>query len=367
MTETEEFFLSLARPSIRLVEPYDARAAKNPRIRLSANENNFGAPKQVLDAMRRALTDGNRYPDGTSPELRAKLAARHALHPEQIITSNGLDGLFTMLGRAFLCAGDEVVCGDYTFGVYESTAVISGASVKKAPSGEDFVQKPERFANAAGPNTKMLFFCNPNNPTGAFADAASVRRMLESVPKRTLVVLDEAYFEFTGEDESASFALLEDFPNLIICRTFSKIFALAGLRVGWAAADPGLISCLYRGREPYCVTAAAEAGACAALDEDGYFAAARRAITEGRERLSSALRNCGAKYLPSRANFILIFPKERYEALCRAFEARGIGVRLLTLGGGPAIRLSVGTSEENEQAVSAIEEAFRAARGTAGA
>lgn len=350
----EEFFLSLARPSVRLVKPYDAPTIKEPKVRLSANENNFGPPPAVIDAMKKALADGGRYPDGDSAALREKLAKRFALAPEQIITSNGLDGLFTMLGRAFLDCGDEVVCGECTFGVYESTALITGASVKKVALGEGFVQEPESFAAAAGPRTKMLFFCNPNNPTGTFSEACGVRRMLEKVPAHTVVVLDEAYFDFTGEDETASFSLLKDFPNLIICRTFSKLFALAGLRVGWAAAHPGLLDCLYRVREPYCVTSIAEAGACAALDEKEFYDAARRSITEEREKLCRALRGYGVKFVPTRANFVLLLPGGAYEKLLRAFDENGIAVRSLALRGERVIRISIGTPEENALAAKTV-------------
>lgn len=350
----DEFFLSLARPSVRMVEPYDAPKTKGPKIRLSANENNFGPPPSVIDAMKKALDDCGRYPDGDSAALREKLAARFALAPEQIITSNGLDGLFTMLGRAFIDGGDEVVCGECTFGVYNSTALICGADVKKVPLGEGFVQEPESFAAAAGPRTKMLFFCNPNNPTGTFSESRDVLRMLEKIPPRTVAVLDEAYFDFTGEDVAASFSLLKDFPNLIICRTFSKLFALAGVRVGWAAAHPGLIGSLNRVREPYCVTATAEAGACAALDEKEYYDAARRSITEEREKLCAALRGYGVKFVPTRANFVLLLPGGDYGKFIKAFDENGIAVRRLAVRGEKAIRISIGRPEENALAVKTI-------------
>lgn len=357
MQKMEEIFLSLARPSMRQVKPYDAKTIDEPKIRLSANESSFGAPLSVINAMEKALTGGNRYPDGCSGALRRKLAARFSLDPGQIITSNGLDGLFTMLGRAFICDGDEVVCGECTFGVYESTALIAGASVKKVTLGEGFAQRPDDFAAAVGPKTKMLFFCNPNNPTGTFSEAPEVRGMLEKIPESTIVVLDEAYFEFTGEDEAASFSLLEDFPNLIICRTFSKLFALAGLRVGWAAAHPDMLGCLYRVREPYCVTSIAEAGACAALDDRDFFMDVRRAVAEEREKLCGALQACGVRFVPSRANFILLLPEDGYERIYSAFAENGIAVRSLILRGERVIRLSIGTPGENARAAQAVAEA----------
>ena len=182
--------------------------------------------------------------------------------------------------------------------------------------------------------------------------------MLEDIPPRVAVILDEAYFDFTGEDGSESFKLLEEFPNLIICRTFSKLFALAGLRVGWAAAHPGLLDYLYRVREPYCVTSVAEAGAIAALDEKEHLGKTCAAVAAERGKLCAALRRCGVEYIPSRANFVLIFPRERYDGLAAAFAQKGIAVRGLLLRKERVMRISVGLPEENRQVEMALEEIF---------
>ncbi|MDO4559672.1 MAG: histidinol-phosphate transaminase [bacterium] len=358
MQEREELFRAMARPAIRGLEPYDATVSGEPKIRVSANENNEGLPPSVLAAMRRALAEGNRYPDSRNAALREKLAARFALTPAQIITANGLDGFFTMLGRAFLDPGCEVVCGECTFSVYADTARIAGAAVKKVPLGRAYEQRPEDFAAAVSPATKMLFFCNPNNPTGTLAETGAVRAMLEKIPRRVAVILDEAYVDFAEADGAASFRLLEEFPNLIVCRTFSKIFALAGLRVGWAAGDPALLDYLYRVREPYCVTAVAEAGACAALDEAEYLEKTRRLVARERGRLCALLSRGGVEHIPSQANFVLIFPKDRYDRLSAAFAQKGIAVRSLSLRGERVMRISVGLPEENRQIAGAIGEIF---------
>ncbi|MDO5116249.1 MAG: histidinol-phosphate transaminase [Synergistaceae bacterium] len=357
MTENERknFFESLARPAIRGLEPYDASTIESPEIRLSANENNEGVPRAALEAMRAALKEGNRYPDSRNGALREKLAARFAVRAEQIITSNGLDGFFTMLGRAFLDPGDEVICSECTFGVYADTARIAGATVKKVALNESWEQEPASFAAAVSPASKMLFFCNPNNPTGTLAPADELRGMLRAIPQRVIVVLDEAYIDFTEEDTTASFKMLEEFPNLIICRTFSKIFALAGLRVGWAAADPGLLDCLYRVREPYCVTAAAEAGAIAAAEAPEETAAAARRCAREREKLCALFAERGLRFIPSLTNFILVFPGEKYEKLATAFAGASIAVRSLAPRGERAMRISVGTPKENRR----VEEVVR--------
>ncbi|MEG1824505.1 MAG: histidinol-phosphate transaminase [Cloacibacillus sp.] len=347
--EKEKFFAELARPAIGEIEPYDARTMERPAIRVSANENNAGVPASVLYAMREALCLANRYPDSRNTALREKLAARFALSPDQFITSNGLDGLFTMLGRAFLDPGCEVLCGECTFGVYAETAKIAGASVKKIPLDDNWKQLPERFAQAVTAATRMLFFCNPNNPTGTYSAPDEITRMLRAVPTRVIVVLDEAYIDFADADKEASFRLLSEFPNLLICRTFSKIFSLAGMRVGWAAADPRLLESLYKVREPYCVTAAAEAGACAALEErEAALTAARTAACE-REKLCAVLKECGLAYIPSAANFVLTLAGERHDALTVAFAKASIDVRTLFVRGAPAIRISIGTPTENRE------------------
>ncbi|KEJ92421.1 histidinol-phosphate transaminase [Synergistes jonesii] len=347
--DLKEYFEKLTRPSVRNVAPYDAAPISEPKIILSANENNAGVPKGALEAMRAALEKGNRYPDSRNTALRKKLAARFGLAPEQIITSNGLDGMFTMLSRAFLDKGDEVVCGECTFGVYASNAAIAGAKVVKVPLSAAFEQEPAKFAEAVTPATKMLFFCNPNNPTGTLAETAGIRAMLGKIPRHVIVILDQAYAEFSGADDAEPFSLLKDFPNLMICRTFSKIFALAGLRVGWGAAHPMLIDCLYRVREPYCVTAAAEAGASAALDEEAFLSETRTRTAEEREKLSAVLKERGIRFVPSRANFILMFPGEKGDALRTALEEKGIAARFMTCRGMPAVRLSIGLPEENKE------------------
>ena len=358
MNELDEYFKSLVRPAIRELEPYDATMTCVPKIRLSANENNGGVPEPVLAAMRKALESGNRYPDSRNSALRSKIASRYGLAPENIITTNGLDGLFTMLGRAFLDPGDEVICGECTFSVYADNARIAGATVKKIPLGADGAQHPEDFAAAVTPATKMLFFCNPNNPTGTMASAVEVRAMLDAIPRHVIVILDEAYIDFSGENTKASFKLLADFPNLIITRTFSKMFALAGLRLGWGAAHPKLIDYLYIVREPYCVTTVAEAGASAALDETEYVEKTRHQVAADRAALCELLGSLGVKYTPSRANFVLVFPAEKFEPLAEAFASRGIAVRTMSLRGERMMRISIGVPEENREVERVIKAIF---------
>lgn len=342
----QELFSSMTRPEIRALSPYDASLPPDAEIIVSANENGFGTPAPVLEAMKGALSTANRYPESTSLVLRKKLAMHYGLAPEQLITSNGLDGLFTMLSRAFIEPGDEAVVSECTFGVYAESAAISGARVIKVPLEKDFSQRPADFAAAVTDKTKLLFFCNPNNPTGLSAPAEEIRAMLDDIPQHVIVLLDEAYLDFSGADMKASFRLLEKHPNLIICRTFSKLCALAGMRIGWAAADPGLLDYLYRVREPYCVSHIAEAGACAALDCD--LDTAARSIAAEREKIGAALRDAGFEQIPSSANFILFFPEERYDALDKAFLDGKISVRKLGASGRRAMRLSAGSPAEND-------------------
>lgn len=342
----KDIFSKMARPEICGLSPYDASLPPDARIIVSANENGYGVPASVLDAMRDALASANRYPESTSLALRKKLAVHNGIAPEQIITSNGLDGLFTMLSRAFISPGDEVIVSECTFGVYAESAAIAGADVTKVPLEKDFSQRPMAFAEAVTDRTKLLFFCNPNNPTGLAAPAEDIAAMLDAVPQNVLVLLDEAYLDFSGADMTASFRLLDGHPNLIIARTFSKLSALAGMRIGWAAADPGLLDYLYRVREPYCVSHIAEAGACAALD-CGLEGTARMIAAE-RDKLSAALQKAEFEHLPSSANFVLFFPEERYEALDKAFIDNKISVRKLCVCGRRSMRISAGSPAEND-------------------
>jgi histidinol-phosphate aminotransferase len=345
--EMKELFYNIARPYIRDLEEYDPGLMPLNCIRVSANENNRGVSPKAYEAMIGALSGGNRYPDSTCSGLRNKIASVYGLRPEQILVGNGLDGIFTMLGRAFLNAGDEVLCAELTFEVYAETAKIMGAVPVLVPMTDSFESDVEGFIDSITGKTKIVFFCNPNNPTGTLAGHSDIIRMLDTIPENVLFVLDEAYIDFAGDGTRSGLDLLEKYPNLIVCRTFSKIFGLAGLRVGWIASQPELLKYIYKVREPYNVSAVAAAGAEAALQDKDFISESLETVLNERDAVCRFLSENKITFIPSHGNFLLIPLGERSAAVRRALADNGIIVRLLSFRGTKMLRVSIGLPYEN--------------------
>lgn len=349
MSETEKLFLKMTRPQIRELVEYDpGPMPPGVKVRISSNENNLGMPDAARKAIINALDEGNRYAESRCTELCGEIARQHGLKPEQIIVGNGLDGIFTMLGRAFLGAGDEVIAAELTFGVYEDMAVISGASLVPVAMREDLSCDIRGFVDAVTERTKMICFCNPNNPTGTVATLGEIIEMLDAVPKDVIFVLDEAYIDFANDPTASGMALLERYPNLVVGRTFSKIYGLAGLRVGYAAANQGLLRYMYKVREPYCVSSLSTAAASSVLRDAEYSRRSREMTLTEREKLCDYFREKGMTYIPSQTNFIMLLADNAEELRDKLFEM-GISTRLLSFRGKKRIlRISVGLPEENE-------------------
>lgn len=349
MAEKEKLFYGMARPAIRELEEYDpGPMPEGVRVRVSANENNRGLPDAARSAIMSALDEGNRYAESRCTALRGDIARLHGLRPEQIFVGNGLDGVFTALGRAFLEPGDEVVAAELTFGIYRDTAVIAGATPVAVRMKEDFSCDSQGFIGAVNGRTKMLCFCNPNNPTGTAAGLAEITEMLDAVPQNVLFVLDEAYIDFADNPAESGMKLLDKYPNLMVCRTFSKIYGLAGLRVGYAAADPELLRFLYKVREPYCVSALSAAAAASVLKDSAYSRESREMILAEREKLCAYFRENGIRYVPSQANFIMLVMKNAGEMRDKLLSM-GVAARLMDFRGKKQIlRVSVGLPEEND-------------------
>lgn len=346
----EKLFLGMARPEVINIKAYDTGTVPEKCIRLMANENNRGVSPAALSAMKKAVEDGSMYPDGSCRLLREKLADRYGLDSAQILVGNGLDGVFTILSRAFMSPGDEVVCAELTFSVYADNASIMGARPVIVPMADGLALDVDGFISSVTERTKMLFFCNPNNPTGTMAGRGEVVRLIESVPHNVIVVLDEAYMDFADENEDYSFALLSKHPNLIVVRTFSKIYGLAGLRAGWAAAHPALIDFMNRVREPYCVTEIAERGALAAMDDSEFYASSRAMFRGERAKFQSFCAKNKIKFITSQGNFVLLRTGNASERLAAALADGGIAVRGIAFRGENMIRMSMGLPEENEKA-----------------
>jgi histidinol-phosphate aminotransferase len=319
-------------------------------VKLASNEGPFPPFPAALDAIERAARDLNRYPDGGVWALRAALAERHDVAFEEIVVGGGADGVIDLLSQATLDPGDEIVCGWPSFPSYVLDAAKLGAVSTKVPLRDD-VYDLDALLAAIGPRTKLVYVCHPNNPTGTANGRAELEAFLDRVPGHVLVVLDQAYFEYIDDPDYAD-GIAEHFRGgrrVVVLRTFSKIYGLAGLRVGYGVAPADVVAATSKVRRAFDVAATAQAAALASIGDDAEIAKRRARNAAGRAALADAVRRVGLEPVePSLGNFLYIEVgdgREVFEQLLR----QGVIVRPLAGFGAPsAIRVTVGTDEENE-------------------
>ncbi len=327
-------------------------------IKLASNENPLPPPPGVLQAIRQVLGGLNRYPDGSGYYLRHALAKRHGVSPDAVVLGNGSNELLELVARTFVRHGEEVVFPHPSFVVYPSI-VQSVGGIRVVVTLKDHRLDLATMARAVTPLTKLVFIANPNNPTGTIVTTEEVDKFLNDLPERVIVVFDEAYVDFAqGPDFPDSLAYLRQGRRVIVLRTFSKIASLAGLRVGYAIADPDAVALLNRIRQPFNVNTLAQVAALAALEEDAHARQTVAMVQEGIRVLYRAFDELGIKYVPTRANFILVELPDAgrvYQQLLR----RGVIVRpMASFGLERALRITVGTPEENARLVQALRLVF---------
>ncbi|HVM98091.1 MAG TPA: histidinol-phosphate transaminase [Candidatus Acidoferrales bacterium] len=323
-------------------------------IKLASNENPLGPSPKAVAAITAALSNLHRYPDGNCFYLKRALAKKLGVSPDALIFGNGSNEIIELAVRTFLQRGDEAVMADQAFVIYRLVTQSVGATGKLVPL-RHFTHDLEAIAEAITPATRMVFLANPNNPTGTIFFRREWEEFLAAVPPHVIVVMDEAYFEFVDDKEYPdSLAAHSRNRLLITLRTFSKIYGLAGLRIGFGVADPVLIEVMNRVRAPFNVSSLAQTAALAALDDDEHVERTRRCNLEGVAYLRAELDRLKIEYVPSWANFILVDVGNGvkvYEALLR----QGVIVRPLGVYGFPEhVRVSIGTKAENERFVAAL-------------
>jgi histidinol-phosphate aminotransferase len=316
-------------------------------IKLASNENPFGPSPRALEAARRALEQGELYPDGGCFALRQKLAQVHGLGADQFIVGNGSNEIIELLGHAFLSAGDEVVMGNPAFIVYKLVTLLFGARAVEVPL-VNHRHDLAAIARAITPKTRLVFVASPNNPTGTANTPEELLAFARGLPEHVIGVFDEAYTEFQ-ENAPDLRPLIREGRKIISLRTFSKIHGLAALRVGYGCAGAGLVAVLNRVRQPFNVNAIGQAAALAALDDREFTEKCARENRAGLVQLESGLRGLGLEVVPSVANFILV----KVGAGARLFDAlqrRGVIVRPMASYGMPEwLRITVGTKAQNER------------------
>src|SRR6185436_14817234 len=275
-------------------------------IKLASNENPLPPSERVLKAILDALSHLNRYPDGSAHYLRVALGRRHGLTPEHIIMGNGSNELIELIVRSFLRPGEEAVIPHPSFVVYPMIVQAAGG-IRVVVTLKDHRLDLEAMARAITPMTKIVFIANPNNPTATIVTADEVDHFMSKVPERTIVVFDEAYIEFAqGPDFPDALGYVAQGRKVVVLRTFSKANSLAGLRIGYGVADADCIALMNRIRQPFNVNALGQVAALAALSDESHTLECVRMIEAGRHYLYDEFNGLGVKYVPSRANFILV-------------------------------------------------------------
>ena len=328
-------------------------------IKLASNENPLGPSPKAIAALSEVQATLHRYPDGGATQLRQAIADRWKVAGDQVILGNGSDEILGLLAKTFLTPGDEAIMADHTFVIYkmEVTAVHGKPIVVPLVN---WTHDLESMARAITPRTRLLFLCNPNNPTGTMVSEEAVDRLMARVPEDVIVVFDEAYFEYVRSPQFPdAMAYVKQGRNAIVLRTFSKIYGLAGLRIGYGVSTSEIIGFLNRVRPPFNANSVAQKAALAALEDDDHVAKSRAVNATGMEQLGQGLRALGMTPIPSEANFVYFDAKRDGRSVFDALLREGIIVRHIE---GTMIRVTIGQSDENTAFLQALKKVLDGAR-----
>lgn len=327
-------------------------------IKLASNENPLGPSPRAIAAIQKHLADLHRYPDAAGHLLTKKLAAMLNVDPEQIVLGNGSDDLIAMLVRTLLQPGDEVLMPQPSFLIYEIMARSVGARPVAVALDASLTIDLAAMAGRIRPRTRMIFLCNPNNPTGTVVTHADFQSFVRALPPHIVTVVDEAYIEFIRNPNCArSSVAVNGSPPVVTLRTFSKAYGLAGLRIGYGIMASDLAGYLHRIRLPFNVSTPAQAGALAALEDAAFLEKTIALVHAGCDNLQARLQQAGIRCFPTEANFFLIDVERDADGVFEQMLRRGVIVRSMTSYGYPRyIRVNVGLPQENERFVAALRE-----------
>jgi histidinol-phosphate aminotransferase len=328
-------------------------------VKMASNENPLGPSPKALDAMRTALENIALYPEGSCFELRQVLARNLGVEPDMLIFGTGADEVIHYLGVALLCEGDEIVQADPTFVQYKGASTLMDCKTRNVPL-KDWTHDLKAMLGQVNEHTKLFFISNPNNPTGTIVYADQVEAVMDSLPERCVLVLDEAYYEYVDDPGyTRSIEWVKQGRNVIALRTFSKIYAMAGLRIGYGIAAKYITEMLERVRLPFNVNSVAQVGAIASLNDPGQVERTRKQNARSKEYLYRELDKMGVPYTPTQANFLWVDVMKDCREVFNALLRLGVIVRTGDIFGHPThIRVTTGTDEQNERFVSALREAL---------
>ncbi|MFC0211683.1 histidinol-phosphate transaminase [Paenibacillus chartarius] len=333
-------------------------------VKLASNENPLGPSPLAMEALLRSAAELHRYPDAGFSELRSALADTLGVTPEHIIAGNGADELIKLVAEAYLETGDEMIVPSPSFTEYEFTGVLMGARVVPVPLRADFTYDIAAILGAVTPRTKLVYVCTPHNPTGTYLPRGELEKLLEELPPSVLLIVDAAYGHYADADDyTDGLDLLRQGRTLLVLQTFSKIYGLAGIRVGYAVSRPEVIEALLKVKEPFNVNALAQTAAAAALADTDHVSRSRELNADGRRYLTEELTARGFTVVrPSQSNFILVRLGAEAGRIYEGLLQRGVIVRSAAVWGLPEyVRITIGTPEENDRLLEALAELGRRA------
>jgi len=356
---------TLARKGILSLKPYvpgkpveevQRELGLRELTKLASNENSNGPSPEAIRAIEADLDNIFRYPDPSCSLLKSAIAKRLGVTEEMITLANGCDNIIFMIGATFINEGDEVIMAEPTFPVYESVTRIMGGRPVHVPL-KNYTHDLDGMAERIGPKTKLVFLCNPNNPTGTIVPKKALNRFLSDLLDHVVLILDEAYFDYISEkDYPDGVSLLGGDLNLIALRTFSKMYGLAGLRIGFAVANRDLIGLMERVREPFAVNRVAQAAALAALRDEKHLERVLRTNEEGKAFLYEQFQRLEIDYVPTQANFIFVDFKRDSQEIYDALLKEGVIIRPGIIWNYPtSARITIGTMEENRRFIEKLE------------
>lgn len=366
-------YIELANKGVQGLQPYqpgkpveelERELGISDIVKLASNENPLGPSPKALAAIHTVLTELTRYPDGNGFRLKAALAEKLGVGTDQITLGNGSNDVLEMIARSYLTAHSASMYSQHAFAVYPIVTQAIGAQHIAVPA-KNWGHDLEAMAAAITDKTRVIFVANPNNPTGTWLTETELRAFLDKVPERIIVVLDEAYTEYVVEDEFPDgITLLKDYPNLVVTRTFSKAYGLAGLRIGYSVSHPQVADILNRIRQPFNANIAAQEAAIAALNDEAYLQQSVEVNTEGMSYLETEFARLGLEFIPSVGNFISVDVGQPAAPVDQALLNEGVIVRPVAPYQMPNhLRVSIGTMEENRRFIQALEKVLGALAG----
>jgi histidinol-phosphate aminotransferase len=360
--------MNLARKNIQEISPYIAGKpiAETKRelglkkvIKLASNENPFGASPKAVKAIKRCLKELNRYPDSNSFYLKKRIASGLRVIPSSIVVGNGSDELIDIILKTFVEEGENIVTGDTTFLEYDIISKVYARQVVKVPL-KDFRFDLARMKEKINDKTKLVFIANPNNPTGTYVTKSELENFLSGLPDNVIVVMDEAYDTFIDVADYPNSADYMGKNNIIVLKTFSKAYGLAGLRVGFAVAAEKFTAFMEKARQPFNVNLLAQEAALAALDDKAFLNKTRKLVLSGKKYLYAAFERLEIKYIPSVTNFILVDLKRDGVAVFKELLKQGVIVRdMQQYGLKNFVRITIGTAAENKKLIAALKKVLQ--------